>query len=51
MKVLDCTDEPGTIIQQKIGFESLTEPADNAIVKTLVLSDSQAVISHLVRKI
>lgn len=51
MQVLDCTDPPGTIIRQNSGFESLTELADNAIIKTFVLSDIQAVTSHLVRKI
>lgn len=51
MEVLDCTDQPGIIIQQNSGFGSLTEPADNAIAKTLVLSDIQAVTNHLFLKI
>lgn len=48
MQVLDCTDQPGTINQQNSGFESLSEQADNAIIKTLVLSDIQAVTNHLI---
>lgn len=36
MQVLDCTDQPGIIIQQNSGFRSLNEPADNAILKILV---------------
>lgn len=36
MQVLDCTDQPGIIIQQNSGFRSLSEPADNAILKILV---------------
>lgn len=51
MQVLDCTDQPGTINQQNSGFESLSEQADNAIIKTLVLSDIQAVTNHLIWKI
>lgn len=50
MQVQDCIDQPGTIIQQNSGLESLTEPADNAIIKTLVLFDIHAVTNHLVWK-
>lgn len=52
MQVLDCTDQPGIIVHQKSGFESLTEPDDNTILKTLVWhpgSDQPSSFKDLIR--